>query len=154
MSPITTLLLTPFIGALLVLCVPGNYRVIVRALALLTGALTLVQALALFSGFQPGTAELQFAQQADRIPSIGLSYHVGVDGLNIGLVLMAALVGFAAICASWEIERQVKLYYVLLLLIVGGAIGAFVSLDLFFLYFFNELALVPTFLMMGIWGRG
>lgn len=154
MSPLTTLLLTPFLGALLVALVPGNYRVIIRALALLTGLLTAFQAISIFSGFQPGTAGLQFVQQAEWIPSVGLSYHVGVDGLNVGLVLMAALVAFAAICASWEIERQVKLYYFLLLLVIGGAIGAFVSLDLFFLYFFNEIALVPTFLMMGIWGRG
>lgn len=154
MSSLTTLLLTPFIGALLVLAVPGNYRVILRAIALLTGALTAIQAVVLFSGFEAGSAEMQFVQLAQWIPSVGLNYHVGVDGLNIGLVLMAALVSFAAICAAWEIERQVKLFYFLLLVMTGGAIGAFVSLDLFFLYFFNEIALVPTFLMLGIWGRG
>jgi len=153
-SPLTPLLLTPLVGALLIALVPGNYRVVHRAVALLTGLLTLVQALVIFSGFEGGTAALQFEQLTEWIPSVGLNYHVGVDGLNLGLVLMAALVSFAAICAAWEIERQVKLFYLLLLLISGGAIGAFISLDLIFLYFFNELALVPTFLMIGIWGRG
>jgi NADH-quinone oxidoreductase subunit M len=153
-SPLTPLLLTPFVGALLIALVPGNYRVVHRAVALLTGLVTLLQALAIFSGFEGSSAALQFEQITEWIPSVGLNYHVGVDGLNTGLVLMAALVSFAAICAAWEIERQVKLFHLLLLLISGGAIGAFISLDLTFLYFFNELALVPTFLMIGIWGRG
>jgi NADH-quinone oxidoreductase subunit M len=121
---------------------------------LLTTAVMAIKAVALFAAFQPGVAAFQFEQQTAWIPAAGLGYHVGVDGLNIGLVLMASLVAFAATCVSWDIERQPKLFYLLLLLMTGGAIGAFVSLDLFFLYFFNELALVPTFLMMGIWGRG
>ena len=151
---LTSLLLTPFVGALLVLLVPGNYRVVVRLIALLATAVTAIEAIALFAAFQPGMADIQFEEQAAWIPAAGLSYHLGVDGLNIGLVLMASLVAFSATCVSWDIERQPKLFYLLLLTITGGAIGAFLSLDLFFLYFFNELALVPTFLMMGIWGRG
>ncbi len=154
MSSLTPLLLTPFLGALLIAVVPGNYRVIHRAVALVTGLLILLQAIAIFSGFEPGGADLQLEQFGEWIPSLGLNYHVGVDGLNVGLVLMASIVSFAAICAAWEVERQTKLFYLLLLLIAGGAIGAFVSLDLFFVYLFNELALVPTFLMLGIWGRG
>jgi NADH-quinone oxidoreductase subunit M len=67
---------------------------------------------------------------------------------------MAALVGFAAACASWEIKHHEKEFYVLLLVMTGGIIGAFASLDLFLFYFFHELALVPTFIMIGLWGRG
>jgi NADH-quinone oxidoreductase subunit M len=151
---LSTLLLTPFVGALLLLLVPGNYRVIHRFIALVTTAVTALEALRLFAAFQPGIAGIQFEQSSAWVPAAGFSFHLGVDGLNIGLVLMASLVAFAATCVSWDIERQPKLFYFLLLLMTGGAIGAFVSLDLFFLYFFNELALVPTFLMMGIWGRG
>jgi NADH-quinone oxidoreductase subunit M len=98
----------------------------------------------LFSAFRPEWPSCQFEQHTAWIPAAGLSYHVGLDGLNVGLVLMASLVAFAATCVSWDIERQPKDFYLLLLLMTGGAIGAFVSLDLFFLYFFNELALVPT----------
>jgi NADH-quinone oxidoreductase subunit M len=67
---------------------------------------------------------------------------------------MGAIVAFAAACVSWEIEDRTKEYYVLLLLMTGGILGAFASLDVFFLYFFHELALVPTFIMIGVWGRG
>src|SRR5436190_1180657 len=67
---------------------------------------------------------------------------------------MGAIVAFAATCVSHKIETQVKEFYLLLLVMIGGILGAFASLDLFFFYFFHELALVPTFIMIGVWGRG
>src|SRR5678815_1982338 len=69
-------------------------------------------------------------------------------------MLMGAIVAFAAACVSNRIETLVKEFYLLLLVMVGGILGAFASLDIFFLYFFHELALVPTFIMIGVWGRG
>lgn len=151
---LTFLLLLPFLGSAAILVIPANYRVILRAVALITTALTVYQALRVFVATEPGSAELQLVEQAAWIPTAGFNYHVGVDGLNVGLVLLTSLVAFAAACVSWEIERQAKLFYFLLLLMTGGALGAFLSLDLLLLYFFNEIALVPTFLMMGIWGQG
>ena len=72
----------------------------------------------------------------------------------MGLILMGAIVAFAAACVSWEIKEREKEFYILLLVMAGGILGAFASLDLFFFYFFHELALVPTFIMIGVWGRG
>ena len=77
-----------------------------------------------------------------------------MDGINVGLILMGAIVAFAAACVSWEIKEREKEFYILLLVMAGGILGAFASLDLFFFYFFHELALVPTFIMIGVWGRG
>ena len=153
---ITSLLLTPLVTAFLVLCLPASLRVPIRLVAVLGGALTVWKAIALFAATQPGVASIQFEQLVPwaSVAGFSLAYHVGVDGLNVGLILATALVGFAAVAVSWDIERQTKLYYVLLLLMITGAIGAFASLDLFFFYFFNELALVPTFIMIGVWGRG
>jgi len=153
---ITSLLLTPLVTAFLILCIPAGLRVPIRLMAIIGGALTVWQAIALFASTQPGVASLQFEQLVPwaSVAGFSLAYHVGVDGLNVGLILVTALVGFAALAVSWDIERQTKLYYVLLLTMITGAIGAFASLDLFFFYFFNELALVPTFIMIGVWGRG
>ncbi len=95
-----------------------------------------------------------FEQQIPWVESLGISYHVGVDGLNVGLILMGAIVAFAAACCSWEIKTREKEFYILLLVMSGGILGAFASLDLFFFYFLHELALVPTFIMIGVWGRG
>src|SRR6202012_2995901 len=82
------------------------------------------------------------------------TYHVGIDGINVGLMLMGAVVLFAATCIARQIKTREKEFYVLLLMMGGGILGAFASLDLFFLYFFHELALVPTFIMIGVWGKG
>lgn len=155
MSPLTTLVLLPLITALLVLLIPGSFRFIIRIVSIAGTGLTAILATRLFLQYQPGGG-LQFEQQVPWLNHavLSLSYHVGADGLNIGLILAAALVGFAAVGVSWDIERQPKMYYFLMLLIITGALGAFASLDLFFFYFFNELALVPTFIMIGVWGRG
>ena len=86
--------------------------------------------------------------------SLGISYHVGVDGLNVGLILMGAIVALAATLCSFEIRSREKEFYILLLVMSGGILGAFASLDLFFFYFLHELALIPTFIMIGVWGHG
>jgi NADH-quinone oxidoreductase subunit M len=156
MSLTSTLLLTPFLTAFLVLLVPGNYRLVIRALALLGSMVTAVLGMAVFIHFDPAGAPYQFESLATWVSSsvLRINYHVGVDGIAAAMLLVTALVGFAAVAVSWEIEHQTKLFYILLLVMIGGALGAFASLDLFFFYFFNELALVPTFIMIGVWGHG
>jgi NADH-quinone oxidoreductase subunit M len=134
--------------------VPRNYRVIIRAIAVLATLISAVLAVKMFCQFVPGANGYQFEQQIPWVESLGISYHVGVDGLNVGLILMGAIVAFAATLCSWEIQTREKEFYILLLVMSGGILGAFASLDLFFFYFLHELALVPTFIMIGVWGRG
>ncbi len=95
-----------------------------------------------------------FTQRSNWIESLGVSFHVGVDGIGVVMVLMAALVSFAAACCAREIQTREKEFYILLLLMSGGILGAFMSIDLFLMYFLHELALIPTFIMIGVWGRG
>ncbi len=151
---LTAIILVPFLAALLIACLPRELRFGVRLVALAATLLTLLLSLILFLRFETGQAGYQFETAVPWVESIGIHYHVGVDGVNIGLILMAAIVAFAATCVSWEITSREKEFYCLLLLMAGGILGAFASLDLFFFYFFHELALVPTFIMIGVWGRG
>jgi NADH-quinone oxidoreductase subunit M len=134
--------------------VPRSLKVVMRGLAIAATLLSALLALKLFIAFKSGATGYQFEQIIPWVSSLGISYHVGVDGINVGLVLMGAIVAFAAACVSWEIQTREKEFYILLLLMSGGILGAFASLDLFFFYFFHELALVPTFIMIGVWGRG
>jgi len=156
MSLITSIILVPFLGALLVALIPRDYRFVIRIVALAATLVSMVLAIAMFVKFDSATATngFKFVQQIAWVPSLGINYYVGVDGINVGLILMGAIVAFAAACVSNRIETQVKEFYLLLLVMVGGILGAFASLDLFFFYFFHELALVPTFIMIGVWGRG
>jgi NADH-quinone oxidoreductase subunit M len=154
MSILTYILGWPLLAALVLMLVPRNYRVIIRAIAVLATFMSAVLAVKMFAQFVPGANGYQFEQQIPWVESLGISYHVGVDGLNVGLILMGAIVAFAATLCSWEIQTREKEFYILLLVMSGGILGAFASLDLFFFYFLHELALVPTFIMIGVWGRG
>jgi NADH-quinone oxidoreductase subunit M len=156
MSPLTLIFGLPLLAALLLALVPRNYRFAIRALALLASFIPMLIALHVFINFDGAAAAGSFQYEYSHAwaPGVGISYHVGADGLNLGLILMGAVVLFAAVCVSWRINTREKEYYILLLLMGGGILGAFASLDLFFFYFFHELALVPAFLLIGIWGQG
>ena len=154
---LTCVIAIPLIAALVLAFVPRNYRVVMRGAAVLATLVSAVLALLMFLQFgsaQGGPNGFKFEYQVPWISTLGISYHVGVDGINVGLVLMGAIVAFAAACLSSEIQEREKEFYILLLVMAGGILGAFASLDLFLFYFFHELALVPTFIMIGVWGRG
>jgi NADH-quinone oxidoreductase subunit M len=155
MSILTWIFCCPLLAALLLILVPRNYRVIISAVAVLGTFVSMVLAIKMFCEFKLGVSGFQFEQRVPWVESVGISYHVGVDGLNVGLILMGAIVAFAAALCSWgEIQTREKEFYILLLIMSGGILGAFASLDLFFFYFLHEFALVPTFIMIGVWGRG
>ncbi|MCU0787282.1 MAG: NADH-quinone oxidoreductase subunit M, partial [Verrucomicrobia bacterium] len=157
MSTLTYILGWPLVAALVLAFVPRDLRVVMRGAAILATAVSALLALKMFILFPGSPADAdgyRFVQQVPWVESLGISYFVGVDGINVGLVLMGAVVAFAAACCSWEIKDREKEYYILLLIMTGGILGAFASLDLFFFYAFHELALVPTFIMIGVWGRG
>jgi len=157
MSILTYIAGWPLVAALALVVVPRNYRVVIRAIAVLATFISAVLAVKMFCQFNAapvGPTGFRFEQIVPWVTSLDINWHVGVDGLNLGLILMGAIVAFAAALCSWEIQSREKEFYILLLVMTGGILGAFASLDLFFFYFLHELALVPTFIMIGIWGRG
>src|SRR6185503_12039530 len=154
MSILTYILGVPLFAAIVLAFVPRSFSVIMRFVAIVATLVSAVLAIVMFARFQANVPGYQFEQQVSWVQSLGISYHVGVDGINVGLVLMGAIVAFAAACCSWGINKREKEFYILLLVMTGGILGAFASLDLFFFYFFHEFALVPTFIMIGLWGMG
>src|SRR5437763_11839914 len=125
-----------------------------RKTALAASSLTFAVALFLFVTFGYGRPDFQHVTSFLVSPEWRLSFTTGVDGLSVIMVLLAAIVTFAAVWFVGTIERYENAFYACLLLISGGAIGAFASIDLFFFYAFHELALMPTFLLIGVWGTG
>src|ERR1700742_4001332 len=160
MSILAFIVLLPLVAALLLCLVPRNFGFVMQLIAFFTTLTVMVLALVMFWHFNSADADVSGYRYPATIPwlgaeSLGIACRFGVDGINLGLILMGAIVAFAAVCVSWaEIQTREKEFYILLLVMVGGILGAFASLDMFFFYFFHELALVPTFIMIGVWGRG
>jgi NADH-quinone oxidoreductase subunit M len=126
-----------------------------RRTALWSAGITLVATLLLWLRFEGGPrGGYEMVTSFPISPDWKINFTLGVDGLSLIMLLLTALVLFAAIWFSGEIAQHRNAFYACLLFIAAGAIGAFASLDLFFFYAFHELALVPTFLLIGIWGAG
>ena len=125
-----------------------------RSTAVGAAGLTLMAALLTFAGFDNGTRGFQFATSFTISSTWGLRFSLGIDGLSLIMILLTAIVAFASIWFAGEPEKRPGAFYACLLFIAGGAFGAFASIDLFFFYAFHELALIPTFLLIGIWGSG
>lgn len=146
---------TPLLAAVLVL-LGGLSRRVAQGVAALGFGLPMVGAIALAAGFGDAWQTDGYAfviQLPLGMEALGISLKMGLNGISLPLFVMAAIVGFAAglYAIGGEQERQ-PLYLSLLLVMFGGLLGLFASIDLFFFYFFHELALIPTFLMIGIWG--
>jgi NADH-quinone oxidoreductase subunit M len=144
----------PAIGALVVLLVPGVNAV--RWTALVATSITFLISLGLWFGFDPAVATTDAPQLAERVqwfPGINITYYVGIDGLNLLLILLATLLGPIIVLSSWTyIGKYHKGYYALMLLLQTGVIGVFASFDLFLFYVFFELTLIPMYFIIGIWG--
>jgi len=147
---------TPLVGAL-VLLLPvfgGREReAAVRWVANAFGLLGFLVSLPLWFWFDRGASGFQFVERAEWIPSIGVQYLFGIDGISALLILLTTLLGFVAILSSWTaITDRVRPYYVFLLLLQTGMLGVFCALDLFLFYVFWEVMLVPMYFLIGIWG--
>jgi NADH-quinone oxidoreductase subunit M len=123
-------------------------------MALVASALMFAAALFLLVSFDRGNHDFQYVTSLTISPEWHLSFTTGIDGLSLVMVLLATIVTLAAVWFTGKIERYENAFYACLLFISAGTIGAFASIDLFFFYAFHELALIPTFLLIGIWGSG
>jgi NADH-quinone oxidoreductase subunit M len=125
-----------------------------RRTALVASVLALAAMLFLLVSFEQGQHGFRDVTSFTISPEWHLSFTTGIDGLSLVMILLATIVTVAAVWFTGTIEKYENAFYACLLFISGGAIGAFASIDLFFFYAFHELALIPTFLLIGIWGSG
>src|SRR6187431_2078292 len=154
---LSLLILVPLITAVGILLVKGLKQV--RTIALFGAAAQLVLAFILFYFYQQArvngnAANFLFEDNYTWYAPLNINYHVGVDGISIAMILLTAFVVIAGVLVSWKMERLNKEFFLLLLFLSLGAYGFFISLDLFTLFFFLEVAVIPKFLLIGIWGSG
>jgi NADH-quinone oxidoreductase subunit M len=146
----------PLLGAaILALIVPRDNRQAIRTVATVCTVLTFLLSLVMLKHFDAGTHKLQLVEYANWIPSIGVAYFLGVDGISILLVLLTTLLSvIVVVCSYSQIEENEKAYYACLLFLETGMLGVFMALDFFLFYIFWEIMLVPMYFLIGIWGHG
>jgi NADH-quinone oxidoreductase subunit M len=152
MHLLTSLLLIPMLGALLIALLPGQQVRLIRAVALIAGAAALLFSWGLLTLFEPGTAGQQFVEETPWNPRLGTSYSLGIDGISFPMVLLATLLTFIAILASASIRDRTKWYYMLVLLLETAMLGVFMARDWTLFYLLWELTLIPLFFLIGGWG--
>ena len=143
----------PLVGVALLLFVPRTDERLARLLTVGVMTVQLVLTSVLYLGFENTTTSLQFATSLPWIPQWGVSYLIGLDGFNILLVALTAFLGPLVVLGAWRsIEKDVKLFHAMVLILQFAMMGAFVSQDLFLFYLFWEAMLIPMFLIIGMWG--
>jgi NADH-quinone oxidoreductase subunit M len=140
-----------FIGAVAVTLTPARHPFIARMVALLTASAGLAIGLrAAWHGDPSG--QLITLVRTPWIASLGIEYHLAADGISLTLVLLTGIAAVAGILFSWNIERRVKDFFALYLVLIGAVYGVFLSFDLFLLFVFYEIAMVPKYFLIAIWG--
>ncbi len=143
----------PILGAVLVLGSGDRAPNLTKWLALGFAVATFLVSLPLYSGFQLGTAEMQFVEKVAWIPSFDVHYHLGVDGISVPLILLTTFMTVLVLIAGWEVIQYRPAQYMAAFLVMEGVmVGVFSALDAVLFYVFWEAMLIPMFLIIGVWG--
>jgi NADH-quinone oxidoreductase subunit M len=173
---LSVIIFTPIVAAVIMLFIDGEKRDLIRGIAITAAAIVLVLSAAVFFGYEsrvgaltasqtdpaslsgeyPASRMFQsglaFEENVPWLQDLGISYHLGVDGLNAPMVLLTGLVTVAGVLISWRIDDRTREFMAFFMLLVAGVLGVFVAIDMFVLFFFYELAIFPMYLLIATWG--
>jgi NADH-quinone oxidoreductase subunit M len=150
---LTIITFLPLVGCLFILLIDRSKTTFVKTSALIFSLVNFILSLYLYFNFDSSTSAFQFVVNEGWIPNLGVSYHLGIDGISLFLVLLTTFLSCIAILSSWSaITEKVKGYMISMLVLETGMLGVFVSLDLFLFYVFWEGMLIPMYFLIGIWG--
>ena len=175
--PILSLIVfVPVVAGVLILFINKEQKDLVRGIAVTAAVIVLALSLAVYIGYNNAVESLTeaqaelvqaggevlgtrlfenglaFEEYAPWLPQLGISYRLGVDGLNVPMVLLTGLVAVAGVLVSWRIEDRTREFMAFFMLLVAGVMGVFVAMDMFVLFFFYELAIFPMYILIATWG--
>ena len=142
----------PIIGMAAIAFIPREKEDVIKITAAATTGLQFLLTLVLWKNFDSGSGAMQFMERAEWIPSFNIAYILGVDGLSLPMAILTGLLCFLGVFVSWNINKAVKGYFALFLLLDTGIMGVFLSMDFFLFYIFWEVMLLPMYFLIGIWG--
>lgn len=151
---LSTIYLLPLLAMIVILLIPERRQAAIKIVSLSSATAALVLALVLFFAYDRGRGGLQFVERMAWLPAMGITYFLAVNGINVTLVLLTGIIITAGVLASWGVTERTKEFFVLLLLLTTGVFGVFMAYNLFLFFLFYELAVLPMYLLIGIWGTG
>jgi len=149
---LSCMLLAPPAGLLVLLCLRDDQKFLIKAVALMAAGVSLGLAIYTFVAYDRTLGGLQFVEQYPWVKTFGITYHVGVEGLNAPMLLLTGIVIFTGVLTMWELEVRTKEYFIWMLALVTGVFGVFMSYDLFMFFLFYEIAVVPMYILILVWG--
>lgn len=149
---LSIIIFIPLIAGLIILLFGRQKPNLIKPIALGAATLVLLLTLVLWANYRIENGGYQFEEYLPWLPQLGISYHLGVDGLGIAMLVMAGLVVFTGVLVSWNVNDRPSEFFSYLMFLATSVLGVFSALDLFLLFFFLELAVFPKYLMIVIWG--
>ncbi len=142
----------PAIAAVVLLVIPSSSRLAIRVVSLIGAIVSLLGALQVARLYDRAIGGLQLLDSVPLVPSLGIHLKLAVDGWGVALLILTGVIIVTGVLASWSVARRDKEFFLLLLVLVSGVFGVFVAQDLFVFFLFYEIAVLPMYLLIGIWG--
>jgi NADH-quinone oxidoreductase subunit M len=149
---LSSIVAMPFLAALVLLLIDDRHRLAVRGVSLFGASYTLLASCLVACQYDLAAGGFQMAEAYEVVPSLGIALRLAVDGWGVSLLILTGIVIVCGVLASWRLEDRSKDFFILLLVLVTGVFGVFVSQDLFIFFLFYEIAVLPMYLLIGIWG--
>ncbi len=149
---LTAILLTCVTGLLVILVIPENRKAQIKWVSAVCSGMTLILSVYLFFAYDKSQGGLQFVEKIRWVESIGITYLNAADGFNLPMLLLTGIVFFTGVLTMWGLDYRVKEFFALYFLLVAGVFGLFMSMDLFFIFVWYDVSLIPMYLLIVIWG--
>jgi NADH-quinone oxidoreductase subunit M len=146
------ILLAPILGAVALLLVPEKNSKGVKLIAACAASISLILSLVAYVNYDKTAGGMQFVEQYTWVKDYGINLTLGVDGLSMPMVLLTSIILFSGVFVSWKLEMRVKEFFFYMLALVGGVFGVFMSGDLLLMFLFMEMAVIPKFILINVWG--
>ena len=146
------ILIAPLLAMFIIVFLPKEESKLIKIVAALGTFAAMVLSLYAFFAYNRTTGGMQFTLTIPWIPDLGVNMAFGVDGMSLPMLLLTNLIGFSSIYASWNMDKRVKEFFVLLLILITGVMGTFIARDLFIFFLFYEIVVIPIYIMVIIWG--
>src|SRR5210317_1768706 len=149
---LTAILLSCVTGLVVILILPGERKAQIKWVSAVFSGITLILSVYLFFAYDKSQGGLQFVEKIRWVESIGITYLNAADGFNLPMLLLTGIVFFTGVLTMWGLDYRVKEFFALYFLLVAGVFGLFMSMDLFFIFVWYDVSLIPMYLLIAIWG--